>query len=503
MWSNNRNNLTNRVTCHGLFKLLSPNFASSQEILELPTEPIPPPNPAICYGAVLPPWMLLSWLRMTSRQTKQVIENYSETASKFSNADAKLLSISTFTNTCDLPLDLSIGVHALSTNAGCVEHNSLNKYTAWKPPITAGHTVHTTTQSQATASCSAYLMAVLNSFIETNTPNGRVNSESLAKVDRRAVGGAVGMTSVSSEKPAPHRQVNGHAHAGPGKQPVTRCYQCKDLFPTLVELNAHFMREHSCILKTELEHAKSWKSHALESMCFKLGAKQLHSFESFLTKAVSVDCDPDYKFELLYHGIAKYAARRFCQSSQRFSYTVYVFLYFQEFEQKLTQGTVNPTGYPCPYCEYFAKWPTELQKHIMVHSKERPHRCVICGLSYKWKWDLGRHFDKSHHKGMNPYKKNGFINNTTTRDSKRDSRGRITTNKLHGMKKGKSARLLSVMTNQKTRTKNYQPEFNSNILNHIEQHKCGNYTERTATTYTTNLASLTVESNRTRYSIHS
>ncbi|KAF7259230.1 Zinc finger protein [Paragonimus skrjabini miyazakii] len=457
MWSDNQNGLTNRVTCHGLFKLLSTNFASSQEIHELSTESITPPHPTTCHGTVLPPWMLLSWLRMTSKQTKQVMETYSEAASKFSTADTRSLSISTYTNTCDLPLDLSTGVHALSTTVSCVEHNLLSKYTAWKPPITAGHTVHTTIQAQATASCSAYLMSMLNSVMETSTTNGRgqnvisVNSESLTKFDRRAVDGACSMASVSSEKSIPHRQMNGHTHAGPGKQPVTKCYQCKDLFPTLVELNAHFMREHSCILKTELEHAKSWKSHAVESMCFKLSAKQLHS----------------------------------------------------EFEQKLIQGTVNSTGYPCPYCEYFAKWPTELQKHIMVHSKERPHRCVICGLSYKWKWDLGRHFDKSHHKGMNPYKKNGFVNNTITPGSRRDSRGRITASKLHGMKKGRRAGLLDSTTNQKTRTRNYQSEFNSNPLSYIEQHKCGNYTERTATTYTTNLTDPMVESTRNRYSIHS
>lgn len=70
------------------------------------------------------------------------------------------------------------------------------------------------------------------------------------------------------------------------------------------------------------------------------------------------------------------------------------------------QGEIETTGYQCPHCEYFAKWPTELQKHIMVHSKERPHQCIICGLTYKWKWDLGRHFDKSHLPAVNPYKKN-------------------------------------------------------------------------------------------------
>lgn len=74
---------------------------------------------------------------------------------------------------------------------------------------------------------------------------------------------------------------------------------------------------------------------------------------------------------------------------------------FEELEKTVEDGT----GFQCPHCTFFAKWPTELQKHIMVHSKERPHQCVVCGLTYKWKWDLGRHFEKSHEGMPNPYKK--------------------------------------------------------------------------------------------------
>ncbi|VEL32734.1 unnamed protein product, partial [Protopolystoma xenopodis] len=101
-------------------------------------------------------------------------------------------------------------------------------------------------------------------------------------------------------------------------------------------------------------------------------------------------------------------------------------------ETVVRRGEIEMTGYPCPHCEYFAKWPTELQKHIMVHSKERPHQCIVCGLTYKWKWDLGRHFDKSHHEAANPYKKNpslGAGNMTTgasvTFDEDVDKPGRL------------------------------------------------------------------------------
>lgn len=82
---------------------------------------------------------------------------------------------------------------------------------------------------------------------------------------------------------------------------------------------------------------------------------------------------------------------------------------FQHIHGGFRKGSADRTGYPCPHCDYLAKWPTELQKHIMVHSKERPHQCVICGLTYKWKWDLGRHFDKCHNHTVNPYKKTCLV----------------------------------------------------------------------------------------------
>ncbi|KAM7538681.1 hypothetical protein Aperf_G00000055164 [Anoplocephala perfoliata] len=136
-----------------------------------------------------------------------------------------------------------------------------------------------------------------------------------------------------------------HHHHGSGKQQIPRCFECKRLFPSLWELNTHFLREHQSSLQREFIQNRSWKTCSLEN--------------------ISV----------------------------------------QQLQSSLRKGSVERTGYSCPHCDYFAKWPTELQKHIMVHSKERPHQCIICGLTYKWKWDLGRHFDKSHHHAVNPYKK--------------------------------------------------------------------------------------------------
>nr|CAH8821077.1 unnamed protein product [Trichobilharzia regenti] len=76
-----------------------------------------------------------------------------------------------------------------------------------------------------------------------------------------------------------------------------------------------------------------------------------------------------------------------------------------------TTGIQHIKSYPCPKCNYTAKWPTELQKHVMVHANSRPFVCCVCTTSYKWSWDLGRHFTNSHPNLPNPYKRQRNINN--------------------------------------------------------------------------------------------
>ncbi|CAF4545941.1 unnamed protein product, partial [Rotaria magnacalcarata] len=61
--------------------------------------------------------------------------------------------------------------------------------------------------------------------------------------------------------------------------------------------------------------------------------------------------------------------------------------------------------------DFVGRWPTELQKHAASHSTSRPFKCLICSLTYKWRWDLAKHWDRAHAcngKGVtliNPYKK--------------------------------------------------------------------------------------------------
>ncbi|CDS40176.1 gastrula zinc finger protein xFG20 1 [Echinococcus multilocularis] len=76
---------------------------------------------------------------------------------------------------------------------------------------------------------------------------------------------------------------------------------------------------------------------------------------------------------------------------------------------RLVVGTTEKSprkSHVCPWCSYCAKWPTELQKHIVVHANSRPYTCIICSNCYKWSWDLGRHFSTVHAGLPNPYKMN-------------------------------------------------------------------------------------------------
>lgn len=51
----------------------------------------------------------------------------------------------------------------------------------------------------------------------------------------------------------------------------------------------------------------------------------------------------------------------------------------------------------CPYCKKGCAKPSVLQKHIRIHTNERPYPCEPCGLEFKTKSNLYKHLrSKSH-----------------------------------------------------------------------------------------------------------
>lgn len=50
----------------------------------------------------------------------------------------------------------------------------------------------------------------------------------------------------------------------------------------------------------------------------------------------------------------------------------------------------------CKICGYQTRWISELEKHMRVHTNERPFACPYCSFKSKWKGDLTRHIQKYH-----------------------------------------------------------------------------------------------------------
>ena len=51
----------------------------------------------------------------------------------------------------------------------------------------------------------------------------------------------------------------------------------------------------------------------------------------------------------------------------------------------------------CKLCSYVAKWPSDLRRHLLVHSVEKRYACNACDKRYKYQFDLNMHLRRHHH----------------------------------------------------------------------------------------------------------
>ncbi|VDP93369.1 unnamed protein product [Echinostoma caproni] len=218
-------------------------------------------DPLLGFGMVLPPWFLLQWLRALHKTT----------TSTASDEDRSILA--RIIPTYDTPLDLRTNSEVLPAR----------KFVPRAVVTKSFETSDTETMS----SCGSNVDVIASGKISLGNPmnpleQGTWTTSTCSRRSSSSEKCPILLEKLAAPQTQPKRLYTGLRRArrvtqlagsttqttGLGKQPVTRCHQCKVLFPTLMELNAHFMVEHAFVLRTELEHTKSWKSHAVETMCF-------------------------------------------------------------------------------------------------------------------------------------------------------------------------------------------------------------------------------------------
>lgn len=65
--------------------------------------------------------------------------------------------------------------------------------------------------------------------------------------------------------------------------------------------------------------------------------------------------------------------------------------------RRFSQASVMaPENLKCSHCSYLAKWPSDLHRHMLVHSVEKRFKCTYCHRRYKYKFDLNMHLRKMH-----------------------------------------------------------------------------------------------------------
>ncbi|KAF2897635.1 hypothetical protein ILUMI_08547 [Ignelater luminosus] len=67
-----------------------------------------------------------------------------------------------------------------------------------------------------------------------------------------------------------------------------------------------------------------------------------------------------------------------------------------------TPADVDKTLFKCDKCDFNTKQESSLEKHMLIHSNERPFVCEVCNCGFKQRYGLKRHMRI--HTGETPYK---------------------------------------------------------------------------------------------------
>lgn len=79
----------------------------------------------------------------------------------------------------------------------------------------------------------------------------------------------------------------------------------------------------------------------------------------------------------------------------------FMFIFSDSVSWIITDGADNAKKFQCSLCSYSSDIGSNLKRHLMVHTQERPFTCHICNKSFNHKVGLQNH--KYAHLGIKPF----------------------------------------------------------------------------------------------------
>ncbi|KFM77828.1 Zinc finger and BTB domain-containing protein 8B, partial [Stegodyphus mimosarum] len=52
--------------------------------------------------------------------------------------------------------------------------------------------------------------------------------------------------------------------------------------------------------------------------------------------------------------------------------------------------------YHCLFCKYTSRYLTNVRRHVLIHTGQKPYQCEICGLKFRQKEHLKGHVFMKH-----------------------------------------------------------------------------------------------------------
>ena len=158
------------------------------------------------------------------------------------------------------------------------------------------------------------------------------------------------------------------------------CPACKLKYTRSSDLNRHMKRKHGCKLREFLE-----SDRALSPLTTTEDADDLLT-DAYSTDLTKTEADENYK-QVEGEGIGYIGTTESEENQMDLS------IEYDDEGKAVSDEILN-----CRYCTFKAKWPSDLKRHMAVHSIEKRFKCNFCSKKYKYIGDMNVHIRKEHNK---------------------------------------------------------------------------------------------------------